>query len=174
MSTTTPITSHFSPQSHSSHQPLPPHLASLRVRDASRYCLTPGSVQLPKEAVTIMEVLVQLARDIRLCQARLDAHLFPDQIERIIQVCASAFGVSIESILGRDRSIHVAAARQVSMTLSYELLRSSVQVGRRFKRDHATVFHACRAVQSRIDTDPAFASTVESIVARLKTEIPVP
>ena len=46
-------------------------------------------------------------------------------------------------------------------------------IGGRFGgRDHSTVIHACKAVQARIDTDPAFEEHMELIGQKLQTRVP--
>lgn len=41
---------------------------------------------------------------------------------------------------------------------------SSVELGRRFNRDHSTVLHGVKAVQGRIDTDLEFSAKVNAWV----------
>lgn len=58
-------------------------------------------------------------------------------------------------LLSRSRAKAVTWARQVAMTLSYEIGElSSTEVGRLFDRDHADVLYAVRQVHDCMDAYP--------------------
>jgi chromosomal replication initiator protein len=82
---------------------------------------------------------------------------------------AEAYGMSVEQLIGKSRKRPIVDARHVSMHFCKLLTSLSLEaIGRRFGgRDHSTVIHACRAVQARLDTDPAFVLEVERLERRL-------
>jgi chromosomal replication initiator protein len=82
---------------------------------------------------------------------------------------AEAYGMTVEQLIGKSRKRPIVDARHVSMHFCKQLTSLSLEaIGRRFGgRDHSTVIHACRAVQARLDTDPAFVLEVERLGRRL-------
>lgn len=73
----------------------------------------------------------------------------------VLSVVASAFGVSRERLLGRDRSREVVLPRQVAMYLMREVGSISLpQIGEALGgRDHTTVMYACDKVADMIERD---------------------
>lgn len=68
----------------------------------------------------------------------------------IVRVVAKVFEVSEASILAKRRMEKISVARQAAMILAKQfLVLNFCEVGRLFKRDHATVIWADRAVQDR-------------------------
>jgi chromosomal replication initiator protein len=74
---------------------------------------------------------------------------------RVVDVVASAFGVSREKILSRERTREVALPRQVVMYLLREEANVSLpQIGEVLGgRDHTTVIYACEKVADMIERD---------------------
>ena len=75
--------------------------------------------------------------------------------KQVIDVVASAFGLSSEQLLGRDRSREVALPRQVAMYLLREEANVSLQqIGEALGgRDHTTVMYACDKVADMLERD---------------------
>jgi chromosomal replication initiator protein len=75
--------------------------------------------------------------------------------KQVIDVVASAFGLSSERLLGRDRSREVALPRQVAMYLLREEANVSLpQIGEALGgRDHTTVMYACDKVADMLERD---------------------
>jgi chromosomal replication initiator protein len=73
----------------------------------------------------------------------------------VLAVVASAFGVTRERMLGRDRSREVVLPRQVAMYLMREVGNISLpQIGQALGgRDHTTVMYACEKVADMIERD---------------------
>jgi chromosomal replication initiator protein len=92
----------------------------------------------------------------------------------IRDIVAESFGIEPDVLVGKSRKRPIVDARQVAMHFCKQLTHLSLEaIGNRFGgRDHSTVIHACRAVQARIDTDPAFKIQVELIGHRLQTRSP--
>jgi chromosomal replication initiator protein len=82
---------------------------------------------------------------------------------------AFAYGLSVERLLGADRSQPVALARQIGYYLTRETTTLSwAQIGACFgNREHATILHGHRLVKNLIAERPIFASEI----ARLRDSI---
>ena len=74
---------------------------------------------------------------------------------QVLNAVASAFGITRERLLGRDRSREVALPRQVAMYLMREIGNISLpQIGVVLGgRDHTTVMYACEKVSDMIERD---------------------
>jgi chromosomal replication initiator protein len=93
------------------------------------------------------------------------SHVEPQQI---IDAVAEAFGISLEKLLGRDRSRDIALPRQVAMYLLRQENISLPQIGATLGgRDHTTVMYACDKVADLIETDNRLRRQVIQIRERL-------
>jgi chromosomal replication initiator protein len=89
-------------------------------------------------------------------------------LEAIQEASASAFDLSRERLLARDRSPKVALARQIAMYLARELTDVSLpEIGRGFGRDHSTVVHAHKRIAADIAAGGPAARTVDMLRERL-------
>jgi len=90
----------------------------------------------------------------------------PDEIVRRV---ADAFGVTVERILGRDRSRQVALPRQIAMYLLREEANISLpQIGERLGgRDHTTVMYGCDKISDMLETDDRLRRQVIEIKEQL-------
>lgn len=85
-------------------------------------------------------------------------------VSRIVERVAAAFGVSEKELLGASRLRGVLKPRQVAMYLARELTGLSLpRLGAAFGRDHTTVLHACRKVESEIADDAGLAKKVDEL-----------
>jgi chromosomal replication initiator protein len=77
------------------------------------------------------------------------------QADEVIETVASSFGVSMERLLGRDRSREVALPRQIAMYLLREEANISLpQIGETLGgRDHTTVMYGCDKVADLLERD---------------------
>lgn len=91
-------------------------------------------------------------------------------IEKIQDVVGSYYNIQQEMIQSKSRKREIVQARQVSMFLSKKYTDSSYShIGNMIgKRDHATVLHACKAVQDSIDIDKTFRKSILEIERILK------
>jgi chromosomal replication initiator protein len=90
-------------------------------------------------------------------------------LEKIQSVVSSYFKIDINQIHSKSRKREIVQARQVTMFLSKKYTNHSYShignlVG---KRDHATVLHACRAIQDDLDVDKGFRLTMKDIESQL-------
>jgi chromosomal replication initiator protein len=89
-------------------------------------------------------------------------------LDSIQSATAEAYGLSRERLLARDRSPHVALARQVAMYLARELTDETLPaIGRCFGRNHATVIHAHRRVAEDLASGGQTSATVDMLRERL-------
>ena len=93
------------------------------------------------------------------------------KIEDIQKLVASHYNVSRADILSSRRTANVVRPRQIAMYLAKTLtLRSLPEIGRRFGgRDHTTVLHAVRKIESLVGNDNVLAEEIE-LLKRLLQE----
>jgi chromosomal replication initiator protein len=94
------------------------------------------------------------------------------RIEDIQRVVARRYNVSRSDLLSSRRTANVVRPRQIAMYLAKTLtLRSLPEIGRRFGgRDHTTVLHAVRKIESLIGQDTSLAAEIEALKGQLQTE----
>jgi len=92
------------------------------------------------------------------------------RIEDIQRVVARQYNVSRADLLSSRRTANVVRPRQVAMYLAKILtLRSLPEIGRRFGgRDHTTVLHAVRKIETLAGNDSSFAEEIESLKRQLQ------
>lgn len=83
----------------------------------------------------------------------------------IVKRVAVAFSVDEAELLGASRLRGIRRARQVAMYLARELTKLSLpRIGTAFGgRDHTTVLHACRKVESELTNDAALAKLLDEL-----------
>jgi chromosomal replication initiator protein len=92
------------------------------------------------------------------------------RIEDIQRIVARQYNVSRADLLSSRRTANVVRPRQVAMYLAKVLtLRSLPEIGRRFGgRDHTTVLHAVRKIETLAGNDTTFAEEIESLKRQLQ------
>jgi chromosomal replication initiator protein len=110
-----------------------------RVIANSRFTERPIDLEFAKEAL----------RDLLALQARLVS------IENIQKTVAEYFKIRVGDLLSKRRSRSIARPRQIAMALAKELTNHSLpEIGDAFGgRDHTTVLHGCRRIESLRETD---------------------
>jgi chromosomal replication initiator protein len=78
-------------------------------------------------------------------------------IENIQKTVADFYRIKIVDLLSKKRSRVIARPRQIAMTLARELTQLSLpEIGNAFGgRDHSTVLHACKTIESLRNSDSA-------------------
>jgi chromosomal replication initiator protein len=110
-----------------------------------------------------LESLRHLLRDI-LDQEQLEEITF-DRIQRVV---AEHYDVRLTDMSSKRRPRAVAMPRQVAMYLCRKLTRSSLpDIANAFAKTHATVLHAVKSVESRLDVDQEMRRGVEEISRKL-------
>lgn len=137
----------------------------------------PGNIRLLEGALTKLITESQVSgQPLTLLTARelLDGFNGDSQralrIGDIIDAVARHFGVRIADIIGRRRNRSVSHPRQVGMYLARRLTAMSLEeIGAHFGgRNHATVLHAERAVESDRALDPRVADAVTQLTRQLQ------
>jgi chromosomal replication initiator protein len=91
------------------------------------------------------------------------------QPEHIIETVAKAFGVSVERMIGRERTRQVAFPRQIAMYLLREEANISLpQIGEALGgRDHTTIMYGCDKISDLLETDDKIRRELIEIKERL-------
>jgi len=110
-----------------------------------------------------VDSLRSLLRDI------LEQECCPDiSVDTIQKAVAEQFDSRLTDMASKRRPASVAVPRQVAMYLTRRLTRSSLpEIGTHFGKTHATVLHACKTVQNRMDTDTEFSTRIHNAVRTL-------
>ncbi len=92
------------------------------------------------------------------------------KIDDILRVVMKHFGVNRGDLLSSRRNRSIVRPRQIGMYLAKSLTaRSLPEIGRRFGgRDHTTVLHAIRKIESLLQGDPSLKEEVEVLKRLLK------
>jgi len=95
----------------------------------------------------------------------------PLEPRRIQEAVAARLGLRLDQLLSASRTATVARARQLAMYLTRELTDLSLPaIADAFnRRDHTTVLHAIRKVESRALRDPALSRTLEELSGELRS-----
>lgn len=91
------------------------------------------------------------------------------QTDDVLTAVADVFGVTIERLLGRERSRDIALPRQIAMFLLREEANVSLpQIGEAIGgRDHTTVMYACDKIGDLLETDDRLRRQVIDVRERL-------
>ena len=91
-------------------------------------------------------------------------------MKQICKTVAREMQVAETKLYAKSRVAGVVAARHVAMFLCRELTQNSLMhIGAHFgKRDHATVIHACRAVEARVAQDAHLTKLIDTISTQLQ------
>ena len=85
------------------------------------------------------------------------------------QVC-NHFMVKDSDLKSTRRDRNIARPRQIAMYLAKELTSKSLpEIGIAFGRDHSTIIHAIRTIESLIKTDAEIAQSVEFLKRSIKS-----
>ena len=92
-------------------------------------------------------------------------------VENIQKTVSEFYKVRMTDLLSRRRTRMIARPRQMAMALSKELTEHSLpEIGEAFGgRDHTTVLHACRRIESLCDTDGRMREDKAKLVRLLTT-----
>ena len=95
----------------------------------------------------------------------------PIALGRIQDAVAAAAGLTREQLLSGSRTKRVSHARQLAMYLARELTGQSLaRIAAGFGRDHSTVIHALRAVESRIEPGSEVERSLHTLRGQLGVE----
>ncbi len=93
-----------------------------------------------------------------------------ETIEKIIEVTARKYDVTIEEILGTKRTKNIKTARNVSMYIAKQILELSLsQIGQFMNRDHSTVHSNIQNIENQLETDNALSNDITEIITEVKS-----
>ena len=94
----------------------------------------------------------------------------PVIVDKIISEVSKDFDISEEDIKSKKRIESITYARQISMYIMREITDMSLpDIGEQFGgRDHSTVHHAIKKIESRVEENPILKSRIEDIIKRIK------
>ncbi len=92
-------------------------------------------------------------------------------VESIQKTVCEYFGIKMQDIKARKRTRDIAFPRQVAMFLSKTLTDSSLSdIGKNFGgKDHSTVIHACKQVETRSKNDEDFKRRLDYLMKKIKS-----
>ena len=91
-------------------------------------------------------------------------------IKQIINFTCKEMKISERQLVGKNRTMNIALARQIAMYLCKELTDSSLSnIGLHIgKRDHSTVIHSYKNIEKKIKTDPDFKFKIQNLKNKLQ------
>ncbi|MGD8450276.1 MAG: chromosomal replication initiator protein DnaA [Phycisphaerae bacterium] len=110
---------------------------------------------------------LDLAREVVAGFTTLDQR--PLQVSDILQAVSKHFGIRLQELLGRKRTRSVSYPRHIAMYLARKLTPLSLEeIGMHFDgRDHSTILHAERVIESERNHDPQTAETLTALTRHL-------
>jgi len=91
-------------------------------------------------------------------------------IENVQKSVASFFNLPLSELRARKRNKNIVVPRQIAMYLSRQLTNQSLpEIGNAFGgKDHTTVLHSCKKIESQISEDSNLRHLVERLTTTLK------
>ncbi|MEL6499392.1 MAG: chromosomal replication initiator protein DnaA [Planctomycetota bacterium] len=125
-------------------------------------------LQLHAAMHEVSELTAEIARE-ALGQP-VTSHDAPITVDQIITQITEYFGVRTADLQSKKRSRSIALPRQVGMYLARKHTRHSLEeIGGYFGgRDHTTVLHAIRAIDTKTQSDRDLSSSVSALETRLR------
>jgi len=119
-----------------------------------------------RQTLALADTLKQLKQEI----ASVDKPV--SDLDRISQIVALHFGISLKDICGKRRTAGFAWPRQVMDWCAVNGTRHShSEISRAYGVNHATLLCACRVVVDRMDTDPKVKAELDSIRFEVRREL---
>lgn len=93
-----------------------------------------------------------------------------NNIQKIQQVVAEYYNITVEDLKSKKRKAEIAFPRQIAIYLCRTLTDESFpKIGIQFGgRDHSTVMHSVDKIENEIKTNPQFKSIIESLKSKIK------
>ena len=93
-----------------------------------------------------------------------------ETVERIIEITARKYGVTVEDILGTKRTKNIKTARNVAMYIAKQVLDLSLpQIGKFMNRDHSTVHSNIQNIENQLETDNQLSNEITEIITEVKS-----
>lgn len=93
-------------------------------------------------------------------------------LDKIVDVVAKHFRVKVSELLGHKRTRTLTVPRQVAMYIARQLTDHSYpEIAAYFgNRDHSTVIHACRRIESEMETNNDMRLKINALMAQLRLD----
>ena len=92
----------------------------------------------------------------------------PVGIERIAEVVARHYNVTLEDLMSPRRNQEIAYPRHLACYLCREMTGSSFpHIGTFFDRDHSTIMHSVRSIKKLLETDDKVAAEITYLRGRI-------
>lgn len=90
--------------------------------------------------------------------------------EQIAETVCAHYSIDIDLLFGKSRKREISDTRQLVMYLAKKYTSlSSINIGSRLSRNHATVLHSCKAIEQRLEFEKDFRQELNAIEERLRT-----
>lgn len=91
-------------------------------------------------------------------------------ITNIFNAVSDTYGVSVEEIKSANRSANISQARNICMYIIKNVTGITLkEVGTYFGKDHSTVLHSVKRVETAMDNDRNFKNAINNIVREVKS-----
>lgn len=109
-------------------------------------------------------ITLDLAKNV-LKQLIAETQLRPVTIDLIIECVCDRYNVTLDDLLSKKRSKQIAYPRQIAMYVSRKLLDISlVSIASSFGKDHSTVMHGIKKIESDIKKNSEFDEEIENLI----------
>lgn len=90
-------------------------------------------------------------------------------INNIFSTVSNTYGVSIDEIKSTNRSSNISQARNICMYVIKTVTGITLkEIGAFFGKDHSTVLHSIKRVETAIESDQTFKNTINNIIREVK------
>ena len=114
------------------------------------------------QAITVDLARAVLANSVKVSRRQITFDLILDTV-------SSHYNIDPDLLFGKSRKREISDARQVVMYMAKKLTQlSSTNIGLRLSRNHATVLHACKAINDRLAVDKELRGDIEAIENEFK------
>lgn len=97
----------------------------------------------------------------------------PVTVDRILNIVAKNYGVTVDDLKGTRRNANIATARHMGIYLTRKCTELSVtEIGKIFNRDHATVISSIKKVEDEKRYDPFLHTLIGELTKKIKEENP--
>ena len=94
----------------------------------------------------------------------------PVTVEKIVNEVSRTYDVSPEDIFSKKKSADIALARQISIYIVSQVMdMSSIEIGRKFGKDHSTVLYTLDKIKKRLRTNESEKKLVDDIIKNVKS-----
>lgn len=94
----------------------------------------------------------------------------PVTVEKIVNEVSRTYDVSPEDIFSKKKSADIALARQISIYIVSQVMdMSSIEIGRKFGKDHSTVLYTLDKIKKRLRTNESEKKLIDDIIKNVKS-----